>query len=188
MIQRNTKAGNPMPNANQIISLTSRQQGGARAKRVGQSFEEIISWSVHDFEGEVCRLDRIKNFAKRVGGDRIVEEKSPYDFTGCVSIHGMQGRGIFIDAKSCGEKIYSLRVNDEKIVKPHQIYALCRLHEAGAIAGFLVRCEREKDYRWLNPHHAKSRTPIKWDDPCWFVLGPIEGPYVPLRRLVEAFR
>lgn len=173
-----------MPNANQIISLTGRQQGGADAKRTGKAFEGNIFDSQHDAKGPVCKLMRIGNFAKRIGDGKMIEEKSPFDFAGCT----MGGKGIFIDAKSCGSQLASLAVNNAQVVKPHQIAALCRLHEAGAIAGFLVRCERMSDYRWLNPHHAKALKPIRWDDPCWFVLGPIAGPYVPLRRLVEAFR
>lgn len=178
-----------MPNANQIISLTSRQQGGADAKRIGREFEHLILASQRDAQGQFCELVRIGNFAKRIPtrgyfGTKLIEEKSPFDFAGCVT----GGQAIFFDAKASGKKNASFRANNPLLVKPHQIAALCRLHEAGAIAGFLVRCERMKDYRWLNPHHAKALKPIRWESPDWFVLGPIAGPWVPLRKLVEAFR
>lgn len=173
-----------MPNANQIISLTSRQRGGAWAKRTGKVFEGNIFDSQHDAKGPVCKLMRIGNFAKRIWDGKMIEEKSPFDFAGCT----LDGKGIFIDAKSCGAQLASLAVNNPAVVKPHQIAALCRLHDAGAISGFLVRCERMKDYRWLNPHHAKALKPIRWESPDWFVLGPIAGLCVPLRKLVEAFR
>lgn len=177
-------------------SQTARQTGGMTARQVGRAFEQTILASQQDGQGPVCCLIQIKNFAKRImvkspnqprGLEmRIVEEKSPCDFAG--SVFGT-GVGVFFDAKNCGEKIASFRGNDPAIAKPHQIHALQNLERASAFAGFLVRCERMGDYRFLWASRTSQSSPTRWDDPAWEVLGPIKDGYgVPLRVLFERYK
>lgn len=178
---------------------STRQQGGARARHAGKEFESLILASQNDAAGPVCVLEPIKNFAKRIGSKkwqddgvaggryvneaRLIEEKSPMDFTG--SVWG-SGRGIHMDAKSCSEDAASFRVNDPKIVKPHQIDSLQNLERAGGIAGFMVRCMRDRVYLWLPASKARSDKPLRWDDERFLEFGAVrDGFGVPLRALIE---
>lgn len=173
----------------------SRRTGGLTARAAGKSFEQLILASQRDGDGQVCQLVQIKNFAKYIPNDdkrpgaprvKLIQEKSPFDFCGSVCGSAV---GIFIDAKSLDDKP-SFPICDPKIVKPHQINVLARLESTGAIAGFLVRCGRMNDYRWLFASAAVNalvvRKPLDWDAPAWDVLGEIRWGYgVPLRKLVE---
>lgn len=173
--------------------ISNRSAGGRKARKSGNSFESIILASQNDAQGPVVVLDHIKNFAKIVWYPNkkepgakptmhIIQEPSPYDFAG--SVFGT-GRGIFFDAKSCGEGQASLAVNNVEVVKPHQIIALENQERAGAIAGFLIRSERVKAYLWLPASLARRCKPIRWDDPAFILLGPIEfGRGVQLRNLI----
>lgn len=174
----------------------NRRIGGHRAAHAGKSFEQLILASQNDRLGPVCALIQIRNFAKRIPekdkrflqlGQRmkLIEEKSPCDFAGAVWESGIS---ICFDAKSVGEDVASLRVNDPAIVKPHQIAALAALECAGAFAGFMVECRRHRDFRWLWASKAQSNQPIKWDDPRWHIFGSVEdGKPVPLRKLFSSY-
>lgn len=192
-------------NQNPALPGLSRSAGGAKARSAGKSFEQLIIASQNDGRGPVCVLEQIHNYAKRIMVTRnvshaestgwrtdkemkLVESKSPFDFAGCVFNKGI---AIFIDAKSCGMDAASFRVNDPKICKPHQLRSLAALDRAGAFSGFLIRCERANDYRWLWGTMAAQNctAPIRWDSMLWEVLGPIEaGRGVPLRKLFDSYR
>ncbi len=178
-----------------LFPESGRSAGAKKAKQAGKDLEHLILSSCTDEHGTICQLVQIKNFAKRIPDKSkvsltgkmqmmLVEEKSPFDFAGAVWGSAV---GIFIDAKSQNETQASFPANDPKNVKPHQIKALLALESAGSIAGFLVRCGRMRDYRWLWASQAfNRRKAIQWDDPAWDVLGPIRLGYgVPMRKLVE---
>ena len=163
------------------VQHSARRAGGLRAKRAGGEFEKLILAS----RCYGVTLHRIENFAKRIGGGKMVEIKSPYDFAGVIS-----GTGIFFDAKTVQDGT-GFRVHDQKIVKLHQLDALRSLQINGAIAGFMVRCGRMRDYRFLPALEAMSLAQrgesAKWNNPAWFILGPIGEP-VPLQRLLRWLR
>lgn len=178
---------------------TARQRGGSTARASGKQFEQLILASQFDARGPVCALSQVKNFAKRIpaGSDwerrtgerfRMVEERSPFDFCGSVWERGI---GIFLDAKSL-EDAASFPVNNASIVKPHQLASLERLERAGAFSGFLVRCGRFQDVRfvWASAALAAANTgkPMQWHDKSWEILGPAEwGRAIPLRKLFEVY-
>lgn len=179
---------------------TNRQKGGHAARSSGKEFENAIEASQNDEHGPVCTLVKIKNFAKRIFDVQkqetlLIEERSPFDFCGSVwkpKDHHQHGIGIFLDAKSLTDSA-SFPIHDPKIVKLHQIRALQRLEEAGAFAGFLVKCGRRGDVRWLWASHAAAAArfgrPLQWDDPAWEVLGPWEyGRSIPLRKLFDSYQ
>lgn len=174
----------------------NRAIGGARAKAAGKSFERLIMASQNNGHEQICVLTHVKSFAlwipadpawQRATGQRmkLVQQPSPYDFAGIVCGSGI---GVFFDAKSCGVDVASLAVNNPKIVKPHQIDELERLEDGGAFAGFLIRCERAKDYRFLWARRARRKHPVPWTDPAWEILGPIRDGYgVPLQELFRRY-
>lgn len=169
---------------------------GHKARAAGKDFEQIILSSQRDEKGQVCYLQHIKNFAKRIPESdermkalgykmRLIEEKSPFDFCGVVaSSHA----GVFFDAKSAGPDEPSFYVNNPKIVKPHQVDALEYLEQGKAFAGFLIRSFRAEKYFFLWASRARRATPVRWNDPALDVLGPIQwGRGVPLRKLFELY-
>ena len=171
----------------------SHHPGRGGARKSGKDFENLVFSSQLDGQGRCCTLMKIKNYAKRIPADpgwtkrtgerfRLVEEKSPCDLAGV----SMSGRAIFIDCKSL-EDAASFSVNQPSIVKPHQIKELAALEDGGAIAGFLVRCGRIQDYRFLWASNAiGKKKPLQWDNACWDIIGPIKDGYgVPLRKLIE---
>ncbi len=184
----------------------NRARGGAEAKRAGKEFEHLILASCRDAEGQVMNLEQIHNFARpTVRSEKRfmpypkpgrwemvkvftnVQVASPWDFSG--SVCG-SGRGVFLDAKNLGDGYASFPVNNDAVVKLHQISALLKQEEAGAIAGFLVRCIRMNDYRfcWASQAYTwrEKGVPLQWRDEAWDVLGPVrEGYGVPLRKLLE---
>lgn len=177
------------------LFANSREQGGHKARHAGKAFESLVLHSQTDGRGTFVKLVQIKNFAKRIyapshpGGPkemRLIEERSPFDFTG--SVWG-SGIGVHFDCKSLGPDVASFPTCDEKVVKPHQIDALQSLEAAGAFAGFLVECHRKQDWRWLWASKANKTKRIQWDDPVWHVLGSImPGCAIPLRKLFEAYK
>ena len=119
----------------------------------------------------VCSIFRIPNGARFVGKGQIVAVPSPFDFAGAFI---PSGRGLFFDAKSVAadSKINGLRVGAANIVKPHQIEALCRLGNTGAVAGFLVMAGPVGRWLWLPAHCAMHRRrTTKWGDVWWVDLG-----------------
>lgn len=182
------------PEIQRKAGYSPRVIGGRTAHQTGKEFEKLILASHTDDRGTFVRLVAIKNFAKRIpmrdpadptGKPRmqLIEEKSPFDC--CGTVIGT-GRGIFLDAKSCGDDLASLAVNNPSVVKPHQINILEDLERGGAIAGFLVRCCRDGVYLWLPGSKARRAKPIRWDDSAFIEIGPIRMGYgVPLRALIE---
>ncbi len=182
----------------------NRKRGGAEAKRAGKEFEALILASQNDGQGPVMKLEQIHNFArptcrnenrfnpklKRMESAKVftyVQVSSPWDFSG--SVWG-SGRGVFLDAKNLGDGYASFPVNNDAIVKEHQILAMLKQEDAGAIAGFLVRCIRMNDFRfcWASQAYTwrEKGLPLQWREPgVWDVLGEIkEGFGVPLRKLL----
>lgn len=186
-------------------TATPRERGGRSAREAGKSFEQLILASQNDGKGPVCSLIKIESYALWIPNKpeviaqtgqrmRMVAKASHFDFSGVVfETEERSAIGVFFDAKSFDEKVASFPACDESKVKPHQLKALEQLERAGAFAGFLVKCGRMKDYRWIWAkaalEAADHRQRVQWDDPCWDVLGPVEwGRGIPLRKLFEGYR
>lgn len=149
------------------MTISRRQIGGYRARAAGALLESLVIASQRD----AVRLVKVGNYAKRIRTPRgysLIEQPSEFDFVGA---YVADGRFIAFDAK-CVSDGASLRVNDEKIVKPHQVAALQMFADAGGIAGVLCECGRLRDVRWLPAWELRRETPVRWDDAAWIVLGP----------------
>ena len=170
---------------------SGRSVGGHKARRAGDSFESEVILSQSDAAGRVCKLERVPNGGKtiidrRTGQKEVVRQKSPFDYAGAFAPgSGVPGVGLFFDAKSLSSGS-GLAIGNPKIVKPQQKQELAELAAAGAVAGILVRCGPRNDYRWLpGPALLRRERVVRWDDPAWVVLGPIDGRVIRFRVLAE---
>lgn len=162
----------------------ARVFGGLRAKRAGESWEDLIERSQSDAQGPVVVLQPVPNGARCIGRGKFIPMRSPFDFCGSVCA---SGRAIAFDAKSFGERHASFPLCDPEKVEPHQIKALIAMGQRGrAIAGLLVRCGRMGDIRWLDWRHLSVRVRVQWSDPRWLLLGPDRGT-VPFRHLIQVY-
>ncbi len=137
--------------------------GQIRANRSGSGFQKVVLQSAA-MQPSVVQLRELPPCGGRyVGPNKFVAEKMPCDFIGV-----LKGSPLFFDAKRCGVKSAHFDSYNEEQVRTHQREFLKRMHDAGAIAGFLVDCERTGEYLWL-PGFVLGK--YSWDDPNWFRLG-----------------
>lgn len=144
-------------------------KAGRKKHKAGSTFENIVRKSADESGGLVC-LERVPNGAKWIGPNKTIPVPSPFDFAGTVR----GGRAIMFDAKSLSEGYASFRMSSTPSGRK-QLPRLRRHAQAGAIAGFLVRCERHNDVRWIDASKMPEDAPLRWTDPQWVVLGKCEG-------------
>jgi hypothetical protein len=138
------------------------------------------------------RIEPIPMGARRGEGGKLFPVKTPFDCAGVVAIAPHRGRAIVFDCKHCGGAAFPL--GDPAVVKEHQIAALVRQGEGGAMAGLLVERARLADYAWLDWVHLRPylvpglapRT-VHWSDPVWTVLGSTRGGAIPFANLVRRY-
>lgn len=146
---------------------TRRVAGGRKAQRAGNHLEMVISSSAGVNGCGPVVLGKLPPCGGRyVGKGKFVVQDIPCDYMGCTQ----NGRGVFMDAKSCGEKEKGMRIYSS-ITKPHQIAFLIRMDALGCIAGLLVESKVRRQYFWLRGAYLGGRETIGWDDQRWVALG-----------------
>jgi hypothetical protein len=119
-------------------------------------------------------LYQIPQGARRVKGGDLQAIRTPFDFSGAIK---PIGRGIFFDAKHIAstDKHLSFHIGPP-LVKSHQITALVRMGEAGALAGLVVSCGPSGDIRWLDWRHLREGACVPWDCGDWIILSKTDDP------------
>ena len=102
-----------------------RRLSGLRAKRAGESWENLLESSAWRAG---CKVIRIPSGCRWVSGVKAVPVKTPFDF---VLIKA--GKSIYCDAKTTLEKNWSYSSND-----PQQIASLSECAKGGCRAGYIV--------------------------------------------------
>lgn len=167
-----------------IRQKSARRGSPARSARArtaslnGRSFESVVESSA--MFSKCVVIERVPNAAKEVGGGEIARAKSPFDYAG--TFQG--GRAIMFDAKTRGKDCASFVARYGSSTY-HQVLRLRKHQAMGAVAGFLVRCERHDDYRWIWAGDMPLNETVGWDDPRWLILGSAGG-LIDFGKLAEA--
>ena len=175
------------------VKSKARMAGGRKARIAGSQLEGAILASSYLPGCPVCLEQLPACGARFVGKGRAHPLPIPCDFIGVVRRFGhpldggLIGHALFLDAKSCGPKLGAIRLNDPKILKPHQRRFLVAMRDAGGIAGLLVECRKLHSFLWLDAGHLEIVGNLSWSDGRWLVLGPTNAP-IAFARLLQAYR
>jgi hypothetical protein len=109
------------------LRKTPRRAGG-QARIGGATEARVLALA----DPKILILQRIENGMKRVGGGKSFAVKQAVDYFGTF----VGGRSLVFDAKHSRDASFDF--SNEKVMKRHQIEAIIRHGQAGAVAGVLV--------------------------------------------------
>jgi hypothetical protein len=128
---------------------------GRKAKRYGAEFEQYI---INVGHSQDIKVIRINDGCKRVGPQRLIPMKQPFDFV-LIST----GDAVFCDTKSTTESRFAYSRIDYD-----QLMHLSDCEEKGCRAGYLVMFHETKDLRFFDAYQLRNLQP-------GHSLGPDEG-------------
>lgn len=138
--------------------VSTRRRAGLKAQRVGSNFQKVVHWSA-GIHKDIVSLESLPAFgAMRVGGGKTVFLPICCDYVGAL----INQRGLFFDAKSCGEDAISFNVKTLVLSKPHQLDFLRRMGKAGQVSGYMVECCSLQKYLWIDVCHIVDDGPIRF--------------------------